>query len=163
MLNKTVVISLSLSLYGSTALWTLVVFFSFLILYTVCRTPWTGDQPVKRPLPTHRTTQTQNKRTQTSMPRVGFEPTIPVFKRAKKVHAVDRVATVISCCSYLFIHSFIHHWLYNLLLGPGRFLSFVILYTVGRTPWTVDQPVSRPLPYTQDNTNRINAHKHSCL
>jgi hypothetical protein len=43
-------------------------FFSFLIFYTVGRTPWMGDQPVARPLPTHRTTQTQNKRTQTSMP-----------------------------------------------------------------------------------------------
>jgi hypothetical protein len=49
----------------------------FLNLYTVGRTPWTGDQPVARPLPTRRTTQTQNKRTQTSMPWVGFEPTIP--------------------------------------------------------------------------------------
>jgi hypothetical protein len=29
-------------------------FFSFLILYTVSRTPRTGDQPVARPLPTHR-------------------------------------------------------------------------------------------------------------
>jgi hypothetical protein len=37
--------------------------FSFLILYTVGRTPWTGDQPVARPLPTHTTTQTQNKHT----------------------------------------------------------------------------------------------------
>jgi hypothetical protein len=27
-----------------------------LILYTVGRTPWTGDQPVVRDLPTHRTT-----------------------------------------------------------------------------------------------------------
>jgi hypothetical protein len=33
-------------------------FFSFLILYTGGRTPWTGDQPAARPLPTHRTTQT---------------------------------------------------------------------------------------------------------
>jgi hypothetical protein len=33
-------------------------FFSFLILYTVGRTPWTGDQPVARPLSTHRTTET---------------------------------------------------------------------------------------------------------
>jgi hypothetical protein len=39
-------------------------FFSFLFLYIVGRTPWTGYQPVARPLPTHRTTQTQNKRTQ---------------------------------------------------------------------------------------------------
>jgi hypothetical protein len=37
-------------------------------------------QPVGRPLPTHRTTQTQNKRTEASMPRVGFEPTTPVFE-----------------------------------------------------------------------------------
>jgi hypothetical protein len=29
------------------------------------------------------------------MPRVGFERTITVFKRAKKVHALDGVATVI--------------------------------------------------------------------
>jgi hypothetical protein len=29
------------------------------------------------------------------MPRVGFEPTIPVFQRAKTVRAVDRAATVI--------------------------------------------------------------------
>jgi hypothetical protein len=27
------------------------------------------------------------------MPQVGFEPTIPVFKRVKTVHALDRLAT----------------------------------------------------------------------
>jgi hypothetical protein len=70
-------------------------FFSFLILYTVGRTPWTEDQPIARPLPTHRTTQTQNKHRQTSMPEVGFEPTIGVFERANTVHALDRGATVI--------------------------------------------------------------------
>jgi hypothetical protein len=43
----------------------------------------------------HRTAQTQNKRTQTSMPRVGFELTIPVFKRAKTFHALHSAATVI--------------------------------------------------------------------
>jgi hypothetical protein len=37
-----------------------------------------GDQPTARLLPTHRT-QTQNKRTHTSMPQVGFEPMTPVF------------------------------------------------------------------------------------
>jgi hypothetical protein len=65
------------------------------LFYTDSRTPWTSDQPVARPLPTHRTTQTQNKRTQTSMPQVGLEPTIPAFGRAKRVHALDRAATVI--------------------------------------------------------------------
>jgi hypothetical protein len=29
------------------------------------------------------------------MPRMGFEPTIPVLQRAKTVHALDRAATVI--------------------------------------------------------------------
>jgi hypothetical protein len=70
-------------------------FFNFLILYTVGITPWTGDQPIARPPPTHRTMQTQNKRTQTSMPQVGVEPTIPAFERAKTVHALDRASTVI--------------------------------------------------------------------
>jgi hypothetical protein len=32
---------------------------------------------------------------QTSMPRVGFEPTVPSLERAKTVHALDRAATVI--------------------------------------------------------------------
>jgi hypothetical protein len=53
-----------------------------------------GDQPVARLLPAHRTAQTQNKRTQTYMSQVGFEPTIPVFERAKTVHA-DCAGTVI--------------------------------------------------------------------
>jgi hypothetical protein len=79
---------LTFSLYNSTALWTLAVFFSVsLILFTVGMTPWTGDQPVARSLHTHRTPQRQNKCTQTWMPRVGFEPTTPVFEKSKTVHA----------------------------------------------------------------------------
>jgi hypothetical protein len=67
-----------------------------------------GNQPIARLLPAHRPTETQNKRTQTSMPQLGFEPTIPVFELAKKVHALDRVATVIGVFSYrLHIHSVI--------------------------------------------------------
>jgi hypothetical protein len=49
------------------------LFLSFLILYTVGRTLWMGDQPVARPLPTHRTTQTHNKRTQYSHPCLGWD------------------------------------------------------------------------------------------
>jgi hypothetical protein len=69
--------------------------FQFLNLYTVGRTPWTVDQPVAKPLPTHRTTQTQNKCTQTCTSRVRLEPTIPMFERAKMAHALDRASTVI--------------------------------------------------------------------
>jgi hypothetical protein len=43
----------------------------------------------------------QNKRTQTSMHQVEFEPTIPVFERAKTVQPLDRVATVIGFLSCL--------------------------------------------------------------
>jgi hypothetical protein len=32
----------------------------------------------------------------TSMPRVGLEPTTPLFEQAKTVHALDRAVTVIS-------------------------------------------------------------------
>jgi hypothetical protein len=53
--------------------------FQFLNQYTVGGTPWTRDQPVARPLPIQRTAQTQNKRKQTSMPQLRFEPTIPMF------------------------------------------------------------------------------------
>jgi hypothetical protein len=84
-----------LCICGSTALCWALAAFQFLNLYILGRTPWTGDQPVARPVPTDRTTQTQNKRTQTSVPRIGFEPTIPVLERTKTVHASDRSATVI--------------------------------------------------------------------
>jgi hypothetical protein len=72
--------------------WQLLI---FSIFYTVGRTLWMGDQPVASQLPAHRTAQRQNKCTQISMTQVGFEPTIPVLKRAKTVHALDRAAAMI--------------------------------------------------------------------
>jgi hypothetical protein len=53
------------------------------------------DQPVARPLPAHRKTRTQNKRSQTFMPQIRLEPMIRVFERAKTVHALDSAAPVI--------------------------------------------------------------------
>jgi hypothetical protein len=79
------------SLYGSTVLLLdLGLFFSFLILYTVGRTPWTGNQPVSRILPKHSTAQTQNNRKEISMSRMGFETKIQAFERAKTVHLRPR-------------------------------------------------------------------------
>jgi hypothetical protein len=66
--------------------------------------PWMGDQPVARLLSTHRATQPQNKRTQTSMSRVGFASTIPVFERAKTAHALDRAATAMGVVTTKFVH-----------------------------------------------------------
>jgi hypothetical protein len=69
--------------------------FSFLIFYTVCRVLLTGNQIVAGPLSTHMSAQTQTERTQASMLLVGFEPMILVLERGKKIHALDRAATVI--------------------------------------------------------------------
>jgi hypothetical protein len=67
----------------------------FFFFCTVGRILWTTDQPVTRPLPTHRTTQTQNKRAHRHIPWMGFEQTIPGFERAKTVHASDCAAILI--------------------------------------------------------------------
>jgi hypothetical protein len=76
-------IHLSMALQSFVGPWQLI---SFLIVYTVGRTPWTGDQHVARPLQIYRTNA------QTSMPRVEFELTNPVFERAKAVPALDRAS-----------------------------------------------------------------------
>jgi hypothetical protein len=67
--------------------------FQFLNLYTVCRTLWTG---ITRPLPTHRKTQTQNKRIRTTMPWAGFETMNPLFEREKESSSLDLADIVIS-------------------------------------------------------------------
>jgi hypothetical protein len=47
-----------------------------------------GDQPNARPLPTQDNTTPKDA----AMPRVGFEPTFPVFERSKTVRALDSAA-----------------------------------------------------------------------
>jgi hypothetical protein len=91
-----------LSIYGSTALVDLGRFFSFLIYTQSVGLLGRGISP-SQGLYLHRITQTQNKRIQISMPRVGFEPMIPVFERAKTVCALDSAATVIGTkeCMYV--------------------------------------------------------------
>jgi hypothetical protein len=69
----------------------IALLFFFTYTQTVGLLGWGSSPPQDRCL--RRTTQ--NKRTQTSMPWVGFEPTTPVFERAKTVPASDRAATVI--------------------------------------------------------------------
>jgi hypothetical protein len=73
-------------------------------------------------------TYTQNKRTQTSMPRVGLEPTIPVLERVKTVHALDRATTLIvllSCITWLYYITLqiglVIWWCFR-LTGPMRSL-----------------------------------------
>jgi hypothetical protein len=56
-------------------------------------------------------------------------------------------------------------WLYSPLFGLGRFFSFLNLYTIGRAPWTGDQPAARPLPTrrTKQTQNKRTQYKHPCL
>jgi hypothetical protein len=54
---------------------------------------------------------------------------------------------------YLSIYLSIHLWLYSPLLDLGRFFSFLILYTEGRTPWTGGSAHCKAATYTQNNTN----------
>jgi hypothetical protein len=58
------------------------------------RNPWTGGQPCHKAT-TYTGQHKQKKRGQTSMPRVGYESTIPVVERAIAFHALDRAATAI--------------------------------------------------------------------
>jgi hypothetical protein len=87
-----------LSIYGSIALVDLGRFFSFLIHTQSVRILGRGISPSQiRYL--HTEEHKQNKRTQTSTPRVGFEPTIAVFERTKTVHTLDRLPAVAQAVS----------------------------------------------------------------
>jgi hypothetical protein len=71
-------------------------FFSLLMLFAIGRTPWTGDQPVTKPLLTRTQKQhKQNKFAQTFTSIAGFEPTTPAFELAKTFRALDRAITVV--------------------------------------------------------------------
>jgi hypothetical protein len=84
-------------MYGCIALVDLGHFFRFLIYAQSVGLLGRGISPSQSRY-LHIEQHKQNKRTHTSMPRVGFEPTIPVFERAKTVHALDREATVFGFC-----------------------------------------------------------------
>jgi hypothetical protein len=88
------------SIHPSTYVWLyssllgLGLFSSLLIFCRVVGLLGRGIRP-SQGLCLHTEQHKQNKRTQTSMTRMGFEPTISVFKLTKIVHALDRSTTVI--------------------------------------------------------------------
>jgi hypothetical protein len=45
------------------------------------------------------------------------------------------------------------------MLGLGHFFSFLILYTVDRTPWTGIGPSQGRYLHTEQHKHRINAHR----
>jgi hypothetical protein len=71
--------------------------FSFLILYAVSCTPSMGYQPIARPLPTCRTTQTRINHIQVSMPWVVFEVTTLVLS-GQAVYALAHTSIAPCLC-----------------------------------------------------------------
>jgi hypothetical protein len=67
--------------------------YRFLIIQTVGRTPWAGDQPTARTLPTQGNTKRINVDDIHAFS--GIRTHHPSVKRAKTVHALDRAATLI--------------------------------------------------------------------
>jgi hypothetical protein len=57
------------------------------------------------------------------MPLVGFEPTIPVFGRAKTVHALDRAATVIGLNLVHALRPLFYKIYFN-IIPPSTAMSF---------------------------------------
>jgi hypothetical protein len=56
----------------------------------------------------------------------------------------------------------IYLWVYSPLLDLGCFSVSRSSYTVGRTPWTGDQPVSRPLPAHRAALTQNKLHRYPC-
>jgi hypothetical protein len=76
-------------------LWALAAFL-FPDLFTIGRTPWTCDQPVAKPLPKHRTAQTQNKHIYYTLninAQGGIQTRNHGLRAIETVHAWDRSAT----------------------------------------------------------------------
>jgi hypothetical protein len=70
--------------------------FSFVILYTVDRAPWTGDQPVARPLGTEQHTERINAHNTDIHALNGIRTHDPSVRASEDpVHALDSAATVI--------------------------------------------------------------------
>jgi hypothetical protein len=67
------------------------------------------------------------------MPWLGFEPTIPVFERAKTVHALDRAATVIG--KYMRVTNFS----FSLKHDADRYNEYVASVNYGSVPLSQSQ------------------------
>jgi hypothetical protein len=89
----------------------------------------------------HYLKQRQNKHKQISMPWVGFEPTIPVFERAKRVDALDHAVTVMGIfCIILEIFSKVD---FQLLFHDTGFEFFTAM-KVNILVFLITSPCSMP-------------------
>jgi hypothetical protein len=162
-------------------LWDMAAF-QFPDLFTIGRTPSTSDQPVARALPKHRANTNTEKhiyipniralsgiRTHDHSVRasedsscfrpLGYSDRRTYHVSPEKRQVSFKILLLTNERSYFRVlkNSFFFSLRLYSPLDLGRFFSFLILYTDGRTPWTSDL-VARPLP-----THRIKAHRHLCL
>jgi hypothetical protein len=80
----------------------------------------------------------------------------------KLCSAEPSIYFLVSVSVYVCMHVSIYLWFYSPLLRLGRFFSFLNFYTGGRTPWTRDQPVARPLP-AQRTARTQNKHTRTSM
>jgi hypothetical protein len=71
---------------------------------------------------------------------------------------------ILKMCS-VFTQSFIHSSIaLQPFVGPrSPFYSFLIIYTVGRIPWTGISPSQDLYLHTGQHKHRLNVHRHPCL
>jgi hypothetical protein len=92
-------------------------------LFTIGRTPWTCDQPVARPLPKHRTAQTQNKHIYYILnihAQGGIGTRNHGLRAIETVHASDRSPTATGCSVPFSLISPYTRILLNILLSKIR-------------------------------------------
>jgi hypothetical protein len=130
------------------------------LFYTDDRTPWTSDQPIARPLPTRRTTDTP-----TSMPWLGFEPTIPESELRKTMPHTARPlwSTLEVYRNYVQFLWCLSLYGSTALVNHGRFFSFLIYIQSERLlGWGISLSQGRYL-HTEQHKRSIMWHRHPCL
>jgi hypothetical protein len=79
--------------------------FIFLLLYAVFMTPWTEDQPVARPLPTHKTTQIYTKHT----PDIYTSSGIRTYVLSVCAGQDSSCLTLLGPCEYYYYYYYYYH------------------------------------------------------
>jgi hypothetical protein len=163
--NKVHVFIIHLHIHSSMALQPFVGLWPLLqfryLFYTDGRTPWTSDQLVARPLPTHRTTKTQ-KNAHTD---INASNTIRTHDHRVRENedssCLNGTVTVITIPASLSLglKPIFFRSLYSPFGVWPPIFQFHDHFTDGRTPWTSDQLVAKPLPKHRI-TQTENKHIH---
>jgi hypothetical protein len=76
-------------------------------------------------------------------------------EQRRESHCTD-YTLLISSINTMYVYLSIYLWFYSPLLDLSRFFNFLLLYTVGRTPMTLNQPVARLYTkHTQTSIPRV--------